>query len=502
MNEFFAELRRRNVTKVAVAYSTVSVAAIGTAAVVEQAFGWRHVAVATILLALIGFPIALILAWFFALIPESEIPADSRHASRLPAPGSELASVAVLPFRNLTPQAELGFLVEALPLELNYMLSRIHRLRVISNSTSMARGATNSSLGALASELGVQYAIAGAVSQSGDRVRVITELGDAETDSLLWSRTFEVDADNFDRVPQHIATAVVSEFGGERLRAEIGKLVAHSPRNATAWQCVQASRAYLIDYTEENLVKAVASLKKALKLDPSYAVAHATLGQVLAEKTLAGISRDPERDRRDARAAVTRAESLAPRDPIVLRAAGCVNAYTGEYRQALTLLRRALDLTPYDFGTWGYLGWPLVATGSAADLDELIAIVNRLLQGAPKHPGRPYWLYHHSVALLCSGEAERAVQPARQSLDEQPSFLVCAMHLANVLGVSGQSMEARAVAESCTRRNSLFTVDYYADLMHVLSDQATVVEKRTSGLVSTGLLVDTLQTRRAVSESV
>jgi TolB-like protein len=488
MHAFLEELRRRKVIRVAVAYIAVGLAVIGTSANVLPSLELDQAHVFVIVAVSLGFPIALALAWAYDLHPEAPRPTRPARVALLPVAGSELASVAVMPFRNLTAPAELGYLAEALPLEINSTLSRVPKLRVISHRTSMAHAGTEHGLGALAAELGVQFVISGAVAQAGKRIKVITELGDAETDTVLWSRTFEVDPSGLGEVPNEIAAAVVGEFGGERLRAEVLKLAATTPQDATAWQCVQMSRAYLLDYTEVNLAKAVASLRKALELDPDYAVAHATLGQVLAEKTLAGASVDPAANRREALAEAARAEALAPRDPIVLRAAGCVRAYAGDYRRSTVLLRRALELAPYDFGTWGYLGWPLVASGNPDDLAELVGILDRLLQTAPKHPGRGYWLFHRSVACLLSGDPDAAVEPARQSLAEQPKFSVVGMHLANVLGAVGATADARLAAADCIAANPRFTADYYTELMRVLSDQAAVVALRTSGLRSAGLV--------------
>jgi adenylate cyclase len=287
---------------------------------------------------------------------------------------------------------------------------------------------------------------------------------------------------------QRISEAVVATFGGERMRAEIRRANRAAGADTTAWQLVQQARSYLLDYTPSSVASAIPLLRRAIELDPQYAVAYATLGLVTAEKTLNALSTDPDADRRSALDAIARAERLAPRDPVVLRTAGCVHAYAGAYARSLELLRRAVKLGPHDLGTWGYLGWPLVATGRAEDRRELHEIVDRLLATSAQHPGRAYWVFHKSVAYSCDGDHEQALAHAQEYTVEQPRFSLGWLHYANVLGSLGKSMEARAALEQSLATNPLMTPAYYAGLMAVLSDQASVVESRTTGLKQAGLL--------------
>ena len=488
LEDFWAELRHRKVVRVAIAYLAVGAIVVGAADDVLPDLQLAWAAPLVTVLTLLGFPIALVLAWAYDLTPRGVRTSHSRSPEGPPEAGAELASIAVLRFRNLTPGSDCDYLVEAFPFELNATFSRVHNLRVISHETAMAKGTQDTGLARLAEELGVQYAISGAVARIGDRVQIAAELGDAIDQSIIWTKSFEVDATDLMTVPNVIAKAVVGEFGGERLRTEITKLSGTMPGDATAWQHVQMARAYLLDYTEDNLVEAKSLLKKALDIDPGYAVGHAVLGQVIAETTLAGVSANPSSDRSLAVLQAEKAQTLAPRDPLVLRATGSVYAYTGDYRRSIDNLRNTVELAPFDLGAWGYLCWPLVSTGKADDLNELMEIIDRLILSAPNHPGRAYWLFHQSVALLCSGDTEKALRKSQKSNSEQPTFSIGSIHLANILGILGRKAEARSIVERCVANNSRFTTSYYAELMGVLTDQADVIEIRTAGLRGAQLL--------------
>jgi TolB-like protein len=441
--------------------------------------------------AVVGLPVVMAIAWKYDLTPEgmrltdgsAAHPSDEVRATpALPVADGQVAAVAVLPFDNLTPDTPRAYLANAIPIELQSQLSRIHDLRVVSRQSAVARSESRADLPTIAKNLAVQYVISGSVADLGELLQINVQLSDAVDDSLLWSERYDVAAQDVERLQQRISEAVVATFGGERMRAEIGRANRAANADTTAWQLVQQARSYLLDYTPSSVASAIPLLRRAIELDPQYAVAYATLGLVTAEKTLNALSADPDADRRSALDAIARAERLAPRDPVVLRTAGCVHAYIGAYARSLELLRRAVKLGPHDLGTWGYLGWPLVATGRPEDRRELHEIVDRLLATSAQHPGRAYWVFHKSVAYSCDGDYERALGHAQEYTIEQPRFSVGWLHYVNVLGHLGRAADARAALEQSLGTNPLMTPAYYAQLMAVLSDQPSVVESRTAGL--------------------
>ena len=494
---FFHELRRRKVFRVIAGYSVGAFVVIQLADIIVPAFELsEHYVVYVLGIVIIGLPIALALSWRYEFTDTGlELTTGKADAGTAAQPAKKgkradtaLAAIAVLPFENLTPAAPRAWLAEALPLELQSLLSRVHDLRVVSRQSTAAHSAAKADLPTIARDLNVNYVISGSVADLGERIQINVQLDDTSEDKLLWSERYNVVADDVARLQRKISERVVATFGGERLRAEIGRANEAATADATAWQLVQQARSYLLDYTPSSIAAAIPMLRQAVKLDPKYAVAYATLGQVTAEKTINGICADAAADRAFALDAIRRAEQLAPRDPVVLRAAGCVHAFTGSYRRSIELLRHAIKLSPYDAGTWGYLGWPLVATGAPEDLREVHEIVDRLLSASPQHPGRLYWLFHKSVAYTCSDESEKALPLAEEYAAEQPTFALGLMHLANVLGRLGRTDDARRTLKISAGSNPLMDARYYIQLMAVLTDQESVIARRTSGLRAAGVL--------------
>ena len=494
----FVELRRRKVFRVIAGYAVAAFIVLQLADILVPAFELSdHVVFYVLIATLVGLPIALALSWKYDLSPEGLkfTAALDEAENEAPRPGVKPASgnggpaaVAVLPFDNLTPNTSHSYLANAIPIELQSLLSRIHDLRVVSRQSAVARSDGRSDLPRIAKNLTVQYVISGSVADLGERLQINVQLDDALDDTLLWSERYDVAAKDVERLQHEISEKIVATFGGERMRAEIGRANKTANADPTAWQLVQQARSYILDYTPSSVAASIPLLRRAIELDPRYAVAYAVLGHVIAEKTLNALSSDPAADRRTAVDTVARAERLAPRDPVVLRTAGCVLAYTGEYRRSIELLRRAVKLAPYDLGTWGYLGWPLVATGRPEDLAELHGIIDRLLATSPQHPGRAWWFFHKSVAYTCGGDCERALAHAEEYTVEQPRLSLAWVHYVNVLGRLGRTADAHAALQRSLANNSLMKPAYYVKLMAVLTDQEPVIRSRTEGLYSAGLL--------------
>lgn len=405
-----------------------------------------------------------------------------------PEVDTSVATIAVLPFENLTPDAPNAFLAEAIPTSLHSALGKLNRVRVSSRRSSFALRDSGESADELGKKLGVQYIVSGSVAEAGNRIRIIAEVDDADAGMMLWSDRFEIDDKDILDFERQLTDAVVGAFGGQRLRAEIDKAREGQPSQLDAWSLVQRARAYLVNYRAGILQESLKMIDQAIAVDPSYALAHAMHALLVAENLVNGLSGDTQKDLDSVQASVSKALELAPNDPGVLRSCGCAQAYTGGYRSSIKTLRRAIKLAPYDLGAWGYLGWPLTATGKEKDLQEVVDICTRLLRSAADHPGAPYWHYHLSVAQAALDMTDEAIENIEHCLDEQPGFALGLMHYANLLGAAGDSADANKQAELAADANSKLTPAGYAAILANLTDDEKIVTARTDGLRAAGLL--------------
>jgi len=201
-----------------------------------------------------------------------------------------------------------------------------------------------------------------------------------------------------------------------------------------------------------------------------------------------GFSDDPKEDCERAIKAIQCAQGLASHDAFVLKMSGVVWAICGDPMQSVYSLRASVELAPFDFGAWGYFGWPLVARGTAPDLDEVHKIIDRLLKIAAEHSGLPYWLLHKSVAYVCQDELEQAANFACQALDKHGELPWIWIHHANVLGLMGQFEDAKLSAGRAAQVNNAMTPGHYAARVRAMGGSAETISKRIDGLVAAELL--------------
>jgi len=494
INRFIDELRRRKVLRVGVVYGALSWLLIEIASVVFPALMLPPWTVSlVVILILLGFPLAIALTWVFDVTPSGiERTANIKEVGQRlygpPTLDEAVASVAVLPFDDLSPDGGYAVLANGIATEIHSTLSKLHRVRVASRRSAFRMADSDEAIESIAHALNVRYVLSGSLMRDDSRIRVIAELDDATEGSQIWSEKYERDLDDLLAVQAEIAEAIVAAFGGERLRAEIERAQTKPTGNLDAWSLVQKARHYILDYSQQSLDEAQSLLMKGIELDPNYAAAHSALGSVLAEQILNGFSDDSDRDRNNAIDAIKRAQELAPRDSFVLKMSGMVWATCGDPERSIRSLRASVELAPFDFGAWGYFGWPLVSRGTAADLEEVHKITDRLLKLAPEHPGVAYWLFHKSVAYVCQDELDKSAEFVGQAIAKHGELSWVWMHKANVSGLMGQHEDAQLSAGRAAQANNAMTPEHYAARIRAMGGSTETTRKRIDGLVRAGLL--------------
>ena len=355
----FAELKRRNVYKVAVAYAVVAWLLIQIA---TQVFPFLQIpdwAIRLIIMLLaLGFPIALLLAWAFELTPEGlkrteaaeSLPQARRGRTwiyvvivgvalsiglfflgRLTSPKPTTAdsaalekSIAVLPFENLSENKENAYFVDGMQDEVITRLAKIGELRVISRSSTQRYKTRPTNLAEIARELGVSHLVEGTVQRVGDRVRINVQLIRAANEGHLWAEIYDRNLTDIFAVQTELATSIAQSLQATLTGAE-RKAVAEKPTSNLA-----AYDAYLrgIDFdsrpgqTEENQRKAVDAYAEAVRLDPKFAQVWAALSRAKANLYFLRFDVTPA-CKEAARSAAETATRLNPSSPETLLA----NAY-------------------------------------------------------------------------------------------------------------------------------------------------------------------------------
>lgn len=384
---------------------------------------------------------------------EQDGPRRSPH-NRPPHPEDARGSIVVLPFASLSAASDDMYLADGIATEIISMLSRVPDLRVISHAASLSQREGAVDPWTIVSDLQVRYVLTGNVRRAGDRVRVFTELSAAADSSQLWSQTYDRRFADLFEVQDEIAEAVVVAFGGEFLRAEWRRASKRPTESLDAWGLVQKAKSLNLPVAGRTAIEdAVLLATRAVEIDPDYAGAHACLASVLMQRIMNRHTDDSEQDRATALAAIDRAVELAPNDPSVVRTLGNVSTYCGQHRRALDSFRRAVQIAPFDFHSWGRLGRTLAYSGDPDELSEGHAILDRILAAAPNHPMVPYWFSFKANAYAREDRHDEAVRFARMSVEAQPGYAGAWLTLAHALGQLGRVDESRQALERARRAN-------------------------------------------------
>jgi TolB-like protein/Tfp pilus assembly protein PilF len=357
LRNFFSELKRRNVYKVAIAYGVVAWLLLQAASILFPTFEappWTMKVFVAI--TALGFPIALIIAWAFELTPEGlkrtefadELPKKSarnrvwiyvvvvaaaisvslfflgRYTARNKQSGpAEVAtkSIAVLPFENLSEEKANAYFANGIQEEILTRLAKIADLKVISRTSTQQYQSKPGSLSEIAKQLGVAHILEGSVQKAGDQVRVNVQLINAQTDAHLWADTYDRKLTDIFGVESEIAKSVAESLRAKLTGGEEQALAVKPTNNP------EAKDAYLRGLAAEGqhlhsvyaFDKAIGFYEQAVQLDPAFALAWSRLSR--ADSALYSSPNDPTETRRDAaKRALDMAQKLQPNSPETLLA--------------------------------------------------------------------------------------------------------------------------------------------------------------------------------------
>ena len=404
---FFAELKRRNVYKVAAAYAVVAWLTIQAASIFLPAFNAPQWAMQIVILILvIGFPIALAFSWAFEITPqgivrESEVNSNTpivHHTGRKivaltivlavvatgllifqfirPRPGESVLgrtrstsppredagaarteaatvsnkSIAVLPFENLSDDKGAAYFAEGIQDEILTKLATIADLKVISRTSTAKYKSKPEDLKTVSQQLGVATVLEGSVQKAGGKVRVNVQLIDARADSHLWAKSYDRDIQDIFAVESEVAQEIADALKAKLSPAEVNTVASAPTKDMQAYDLFLKGefeqRVANNNLRGESFDQALLWYKEAIARDPNFALA-------IAQQAICRLRRHwlveplPETELREIGQLAQRALSLAP-DLAEAHVALGVFHYYGfrEYEAALAQFQRAVEIQP------------------------------------------------------------------------------------------------------------------------------------------------------------
>ena len=265
MKRFFAELKRRKVYSIAVGYIVFGAGLIQVVTSVFPSFDFPAWSTRLVIVAIaLGFPIALILSWFFDLTRYgiARTP-DLIDIKRATTPSEH--SIAVLPFIDLSPAKDHDYFSDGIAEEILTALSKIDNLRVAARRSSFWFKDRQADLGEIANKLNVAHVLEGSVRRDDNRVRVTAELIDARGGFTIWSDTFEREMQSIFALQDEITRAIV-----DTLKLKLAIAPPPQARSLAAYDSYLQGLFYSDKSTEEALRKSLEYFGDALKKDPRF----------------------------------------------------------------------------------------------------------------------------------------------------------------------------------------------------------------------------------------
>jgi serine/threonine-protein kinase len=266
LRKFLAELKRRKVYSVAVAYIVAGWALAQGVAQVFPVFDIPNWAVRLVIVAIVlGFPIALVLSWIYDFTRHGIKRTDDKIDIG-PAVGSNEPSIAVLPFTDLSPGEERDYFGEGIAEEIQTALAKIEGLRVAARRSSFWFKDKKADLKEIANKLNVDHVLEGSVRREGNRVRISAELTDCRIGFTLWSETFEREMQGIFALQDEITRAIVDAL---RLKLDISApLASRLVRSTDAYDVYLHGLFYSDKASEVDLRKSLEYFERALEKDP------------------------------------------------------------------------------------------------------------------------------------------------------------------------------------------------------------------------------------------
>jgi adenylate cyclase len=451
---FFAELQRRNVYKVAVAYAVIAWLLLQAASILFPTFeapGWVMKVFITIIAA--GFPVSLILAWAFELTPQGikrtrEIaphesirrltgrkidfviiavfalviallvydryrPAKTPAVSSLPG-----KSIAVLPFENLSEGKDTAYFANGIQEEILNRLSKIADLKVISRSSTQRYKSASRDLREIAKELDVAHVLEGSVQKAADQVRVNVQLINAQTDAHLWADKYDRKLTDIFAVESEIAAKVAENLQAKLTGGEQRAVTGRPTENPEAHELYLRGRFALHRRGETDVKTALDLFQRAIAKDPSYARAYAGLAHCylttpfsMKVPSLAWAEYFAQ-----AKLAAIKALELDEKLAEAHTALGIVMCYQFKFREAQREFIRAIELDPNDseaHHSYGYRG--LLPFGQ---FDEAIPELKRAVE---LDPLSIFTSAHLAHVYMYARRYPEAVEHARKAVAIDPN---------------------------------------------------------------------------------
>ena len=378
------------------------------------------------------------------------------NGGRRPAAPSvpDKPSIAVLPFANMSGDAEQEYFSDGISEDLITDLSKVQALFVIARNSSFTYKGRSVKVQEIGQELGVRFVLEGSIRKAGNRVRITAQLVDAKTGGHLWADRFDRELTDIFATQDEVVHKIVEALAVKLSRVEEQDLKkGGGTKNLEAYECWLRARQLLGKGTAESIAEARALHRRALELDPNFSAPHVGLAFAAVSDYVNAWVSDPNAALEEGERWARRALELDDRQPGGYVAMGNVRVWQRRYEEALAALRRSVELDPNYAQGHGVLGMALMYAGQHREALDALAVAMRL------DPHYPNILLHLAAqAHFGLGDDELAAAHLAERIARNPNTDASRMLLASANGHLGRIEEAKAAWDGLMEVNPGFSM--------------------------------------------
>jgi TolB-like protein/predicted Zn-dependent protease len=354
-------------------------------------------------------------------------------------------SIAVLPFQNLSGDAEQDYFADGMVEEIITALSRIRWLFVIARNSSFTYRGRAVDVKQIGRELGVRYVLEGSVRKSGNKVRITGQLIDATIGAHLWADRFDGTLEDVFDLQEQVTSRVVGAIAPRLEQAEIERAKSKPTDSMDAYDYYLRGIAAVHRWTREANEEALSLFRRSIELDPNFASAYGMAARSYSQRKVSGWVTDRESEIAETKILARRAAQLGRDDAVALTAAGIALGYVvGDLESCGDLIDRALSLNPNLAWGWLFSGWAKIWMG---DSESALEDVARAMRLSPHDPQFFNMQAAAGMAHLLAGRYQEAFSWAEMCVRDNPHHALAACTAAAASALAGRLPEAhRAIA--------------------------------------------------------
>ena len=391
---------------------------------------------------------------------------------------SQRASIAVLPFKNLSGDPEQEYFSDGISNDIITDLSRFSDLLVIASNTAFLYKGKTVDIKQVGQELGVRYVLEGSVQKAGKKVRINAQLIDASSVAHVWAERYERNYSEIFKLQGDLVQAIVSRLAIKAFQYEQARAMRKKPHDLQAYDYLLRGYAFYHQRKRTTFAAAREMFSKAVALDPFYAAAYVGLGELEYGKVAYGWTEFPGKALANAFTHGQKAIELDDSNADAHALLSSLYTFQRKYDLAIKAAKRAIELNPNHSGSYNELGWAYLWSGR---LDEAIDSLEMALRLDSSSPRNIWW--HLGIAYYLVERYADAANILEEGLIKRPTFSGYHIALAATYARLGRREEAARAAANVQRLDPFFQVDQFGTgFRQAAHREAIVAGLREAGL--------------------